>query len=304
MRKNSAMKIVSVLLAIILWFYVASGQRVEIRLKTKIQLENLGDSLAVASWNTDTAEILFYGKSRDFLLMKILGREPVYIINLSTLQVGKHSFTMNKDSVKLEYLKKITPITVLQPKTFEIEIDSISKKEVIISPVITGPPADGFTLSGDILVHPERIVIFGAKSILQKISSVETDEISIRRSKKSFSKNTEVNIDSRFVKSDLKKVSVTISVDEIDVRDFRSVPVIFINKQESIRLIPDSLSVDIQLSGPKKMLTEMLAGEVSPVIDISHITSRGNYLLEISIPKRKYIEIISVTPASVKVSAE
>ncbi|MDD3803628.1 MAG: CdaR family protein [bacterium] len=303
-KKNIPMKILSVALALILWFYAASSQKVEIRRRVEIRFENLKDSLAVGYLNSDYADILLAGKSRDFLLMNLLKRKVFVSINLSSVEAGEHSFDLSEEVTVIGLLKNIRAEDVLYPKRVEAVIDSLAKRDVIVSPVITGQPSDGYSISGDVLVNPERITITGAKILIDKIASVETDEINIRKAKKSVTKNSAVNLSSSLIKTNAQKVLVTIPVDELVTRDFRGVPVIFINKNESVKINPDSVSVDIQLSGPKRILFDMLAGEVSPVIDISHIRSRGFYNLRIYIPKRKYVEILSVSPAEVKIEAK
>jgi hypothetical protein len=52
------------------------------------------------------------------------------------------------------------------------------------------------------------------------------------------------------------------------------------------------------------MLEELLAGEISPIIDISNIYKKGIYTVQITIPKQKYIEVLSINPQSIKLKAK
>jgi len=303
-RKNLSLKIFSIVIAAVLWFYAASSQRVELRMKTEITFINAPDSIVIASVNSQSADILFSGKSRDFLIMKLLGKRPECRIDLSSCGKGKYTFPLLGDSVDTRSSGNIRVIAILYPEKVEVETDSLFEKDVIVTPVITGKPHEEYALSGDVEVAPQKVRIYGAKSILSKMTSVETKEINIENAKRSVLKNSSLNIPNAHIKSEIHSVSVKIPVDGVTSRDFPGVPVIFINKSPSFDVSPDSFSVDIQLSGPKKLLNEILAGEISPMIDLSVISSRGEYTLEITIPKKKYVETIAVSPSFVKVTAK
>jgi len=303
-KKNTALKAVSLSLALLLWFYAATEQKVEVRMNGECSFINIKDSLAIAKVNPQSFDILVKGKSRDFLIMKILNRKPSLTINLSSLDKGKHEYQILKDSIKLKSSGNVFVSAINSSKTIEFEIDSLREKDVLVSPVITGRPFEGYVISGEVKVVPQRVKITGAKKILESIKSIETKEISIKDKKSRVQKKSMLDIGDDLFSTQSTNVIVSIPIDIAKTKEFKSVPVIFVNKKKDIRIFPDSATVDIIISGPESIISEMLAGEVSPIIDISHITKKKEYYVDISIPKQKYIEVISITPRMIKIEAK
>ncbi len=303
-KRNIAMKIVSFSMALLIWFYATTEQKVEIRMKAVCEFQNLGESLSVYKTNSDTMDVLFKGKSRDFLIMNLLRRRPTFKINLSSLDKGVYKFTIDKESVRVEHSKNIYAVSVLFPKNIELEIDSVGKREIVVYPVITGRPSNGFTISGEVKVLPQKISVTGPKKMIDSLNMMKTEEISIDNCKKEIVKKTKLNFEGRPVLSEIKEVTVKIPIETVITKEFKDVPVIFVNKKSGISIEPDSVSVDIRISGPGKMLEELLAGEISPIIDISNIYKKGIYTVQITIPKQKYIEVLSINPQSIKLKAK
>jgi len=304
LKRNLTIKTVSLILSLMLWFYAATDQTVDIRLRTECNFKNIKDSLAISNINTTKVDILFKGKSRDFLIMNLLRRKPSISINLSTYEKGFHKYPILKESIKIKSFKNISVVNVLYPNDIEFEIDSLREKDILVSPMITGSPYKGYVISGEISVSPQRVKFYGAKKILDSLNSIETEEISIKNKKNKIEKKSKLNIDKFLIKSNINNVIVTIPIDIAKTKEFKSVPVIFLNKQKNIKIKPDSVTVDIEISGPESIISEMLAGEISPMIDISYITKKGLHSVEIIIPKQKYIDIISINPKSIKVEAK
>jgi len=185
LKRNLTIKTVSLILSLMLWFYAATDQTVDIRLRTECNFKNIKDSLAISNINTTKVDILFKGKSRDFLIMNLLRRKPSISINLFSYEKGLHKYPIFKENIKIKSFKNISVVNVLYPNDIEFEIDKtyryvcLSDRKKNYFGVLEDGEVDVKGLTGKKKHTPKIIknVFNETKKVLSEIETPEQMEI-------------------------------------------------------------------------------------------------------------------------------
>ncbi len=166
MKSNLSLKIISLLFAIIMWFYIIEVQSPEVERTIK----------DVPVMFTDVEEL----ESKDLMLVndkdyrvdiKVRGqRKYVVDINSENLSVSADVSKIERTGTYSIFTNVVVPygnieVVSQKPSAVTITVDEIveDEKEVIVK--TTGHAAKGYT-GGEIKVSPEKVKVRGAKSIV------------------------------------------------------------------------------------------------------------------------------------------
>ena len=164
--------------------------------------------------------------------------------------------------------------------------------------IITGTPADGYRLQF-ITVQPETVQVAAEQELLDSLTELVIEPVSVEGASQSFSAKSTVTLLSDFknVSSEQVYVNVTIAEETIDaVVD--NVRVIFVGKAEDLVASYDKLSV--QVTGTRSAVEALQAEGMSVTVDLTDLEA-GYYLLPPRINAEDYpdmemiSEVVSVT---------
>ncbi len=174
MKKDLSTKLISLLFAIFMWFYIIQVQSPEIERTiksvpvqfTKAELE--GKNLMLINDKEVTVNVKVRGQRR--YIMGINKSDITVMADVSAIETtGTHRVF---PSVVMPYGN--IEIVEQNPSAINVTVDEIisEKKEVRI--VTSGNPRNGYAV-GDIKATPEKVTIKGAKSIISGIAYVAAE---------------------------------------------------------------------------------------------------------------------------------
>jgi YbbR domain-containing protein len=205
---NPWLKLASLVLAVVLWFFVVSKGRSAIVMDVPIELKNIPAKLEVVD-GPKTVNISIEGQER--FLKKLREEDISVIIDLSEVRKGKTSFSLSVDNIVLPHLLTVTKIL---PQTIKLMVDKQVKKDVPVRPIIVGSPAVGFLVEG-IKVVPKMIQVEGPESIVAKVYTVKTESIDITGVTSSLHYSARVDISKENIRVDVSEVEVNIAVRKV-----------------------------------------------------------------------------------------
>ncbi len=272
MRIN--LKLVTILLALVLWIYVNIIVSPMIRrtVTTKVEYRNMPQLMRVLP-EMAMAEVVLTGTRRDFI---IAGRDLV--------QVSVDLYSLRPGSAMLP-LKVTTPpgLTMVSIKPAQIEVtgEPLIRREFDISAEVKGQTDEGF-LSEMPNLTPRRVTVEGSKEAIERIAVAQV-AITLNNSRNSVSESCPVLLlatsgeSIEGVKIVPEKVNVDITVKAgYPGRIIRVMPQ-FINKPpEGYRLEGFDVSPpDVSITGPGRILEQMNELLTMP-IDLAMMTSSGS----------------------------
>lgn len=170
--KNLGLRIVALILAILLWIWIAGKERSysERTMEVNVEYFNVAANIDIRSINPDKVRLKVRGISKE--LNKIEPEDVRVRVNMQGIREST-LLSLDTESV-LEYPENIEVIS-LYPKRIEITAAELITREIPIRVRYKGRMKPGIILRGRQWV-PEKVKIFGYKSQVMDINIVEAAE--------------------------------------------------------------------------------------------------------------------------------
>ncbi len=155
------------------WFSFARGWDTLTALEVPLGFINRDSGTEIVNTSANSVRLELSGSST---LMRSLRPEQVNVrIDLSKAGVGQNTFPMTKESIALPpgiSLKKVEPTAV------EVTLDTVLTKEVPVQVDWIGVLGEGLLL-GEVQLEPEIIEVVGGKKILESVSTIYSEPVSL-----------------------------------------------------------------------------------------------------------------------------
>jgi YbbR domain-containing protein len=196
--KNPTLKVISLILAIILWLFVRSTSEGEVGVVVPIEFLHCPADLIVTHVSADTITVRVTGPLSQ--VDRLSGNEVRARINLSDASPGTNTFDIPLDSFTIPKSLKITQIS---PSSVTVDLDHVMDKVVRVKAIVKGRPAPGYRVAA-IVVDPPSINLQGARSQLQGLHEVSTAEVNISGLRKSVKLDVPLRLADLRVKNGVK----------------------------------------------------------------------------------------------------
>jgi hypothetical protein len=307
LTENIVAKVVSLLLSVALWGYLASSKTGEISFRIPIITSNLPENMLVTDISNKSLIAVVQGRKE--YLKNVNVKNIKAVVNLSKPVVGKAL------DYPVEIIKNEIPVSIkviVKKKTVKILVERKIAKNVAIIPRIIGKVTEGRVI-GKYSVDPETIIIKGPRALVSEINHIYTKNISVDGMLEDIDRIVELekDPDTNVIYSETK-VRVTIPI--IDYGNLLSlnVPVKLLKQSNLYRynIVNRSVKVYIKVVGKKRVLPE----DISVTVDVSparlkkELKNIGEEPVTVKLPVsagfvdlKEGMEIIVIVPETVEV---
>ncbi len=297
---NAGLKGLSVLLASLLWFQIASQQTVQRTISVPVEFVNMPSQLEISN---------DYPRQVDAVIRSSRGtanideRQLAVLVDLKNSAAGTEVVPITESHIRnLPYGTEIASIT---PARIRLVLETTARKIVKVDPVLSGRPAPGYQVAGFEVV-PKEVVIRGPESRLSKLSAASTQPIDITGHDSSLTLSVYVDLDDPGLRvEDTNSVKVTLQIEEQrrPVKLLR-VPVRLDPLDTGIRLM--TKTVEVQGSVPLSFAGQLKEQDFAAVVEVGNLKpDRKPYELTPQIqPPEEWAELFrleSVIPSEVRV---
>ena len=207
--KNKTIKVISLILAIILWVFVKSKSGGEVGLVVPLEFYLVPPSFIVTNVTDEAINVRINGSFMQ--LERLSTREIRARIDLSRARPGTNSFDILPDNFNIS---KTLDITQISPSSVKVELDHVIEKMVHVKPAVKGKPARGYRVT-KMSVNPPYINLQGARGQLTGLKEVSTEEVDISDLKETVEVEVPMRIaDLRLKKAVKRTVKITIVIEE------------------------------------------------------------------------------------------
>ena len=296
--ENSGLKVISLILAVSLWYIVAGERSTEIVLSIPLEFQNVPEGLEVIEESAQQVDVRLRGSSE--LLRRLSPQEIQAAVDLTDALPGDNTVYLTPGQVDTPYGVRVMRVT---PASVNLAIEPVSQRRVRAVPRVVGKPASGFVLA-NIALEPPEIMVSGPTSRLANLEQVATEPISAEGLRETYSQSLRVLIDDPFVRlPDGNTVEVTLEVQEERIqRELSPVPVSESPSSAKVTLTPASLKIVI--AGPRSVVEKLRVEHLAARVIVDGLDP-GDYRLapqiEMRLPNGADIEIVSVVPEEVGV---
>jgi YbbR domain-containing protein len=165
-------KAVCLLLAIILWAFIASGRTDRLRYRMPLSVRNVPSTLAVSGMSDRSAVIVLEGRKEH---LKSINMKSIRVyVSLDDAVTGTKEYPVRMEKQQLPEEVSLS----LATDTVMVTVEKKEERWVRVLPVIEGAVRKGKIII-DRMVFPERVRIIGPKSVVDSIDTLETEEVSV-----------------------------------------------------------------------------------------------------------------------------
>jgi len=293
-QNKGRLQIFSVILALIAWFAVHSGQTIRQRTEFPIQYINLPVQLSFAKEPPSRIQVTLTGT-----LHRLRGldtKEIPYVVDLSSYEAGRFFIDIDSSNLRLPF--DVRPISVT-PRRIEVSFEEMMKKELPVRVVVDGVLKPGYVLTS-IETTPDPIQVQGPKSMVEGLKEVEL-RLNVEGRSESFS--TSLPIDwsgSRIHSVETVLVEAKISKTNVEQR-FEKVEVVAEGGEDKKVTINPSFA-SLVIRGPESALPD--ASEKLKIMVSVLGLEKGRYRLRGSLNLSPDVSIVSMNPESFIVEVE
>lgn len=206
LTENLTIKIISIALALFLWFFVTFKGQTETSLDIPLEFKNTPSDMEVFKQSSKKISISISARER--ILKEISQNDIRVVVDLSNVKLGENSIPITKSSIKLP---RGIEVLRIDPSTVKLLVDKKEQKTIPVRPVITGKPEKGFTISG-VEVNPPLIKIEGAQKELDRIRLIKTEPIDIEGISESITVQAKIDPEGKIFRIDKDIVYVKVKI--------------------------------------------------------------------------------------------
>jgi YbbR domain-containing protein len=204
--ENLGFKIVSVLLAIMLWFFVTSRGESEMSIDVPLEYKNIPAGLEIVNHSMKTVTLNIKGQER---FMKTIKPSDIRVpLDLSKAKKGEGVYYIDRNDLRLP---RSISIMNINPSSIRITTEETMTKTVRVLPLITGEPAIGYYKKA-VEVSPQSVVIEGVRSEILKTGSVKTEPLDISGYSETTTQNLKLDLWGRNIRSRTNDVDVKVVI--------------------------------------------------------------------------------------------
>ena len=296
--ENLTLKIVSFVLAVIVWFLVVGEQKSEVRLTVPIELRNLPTDLEVVE-SLSQVEVTLRGAS-SFVKRLTPGDIEVYV-DLNNVARGINSFVLTPDAIRVPVGASVARVS---PSQIEVFLDATTTRLIPIEPLTRGAPAAGYIVS-EVTAKPNVISVTGAQNAIKTIAKLETEALNVENAEKTITRRVNVKLPDKSLRIEKKEdesVEVTATIaPEMTSKFFENIPVRVEKTAKTLTVFPDTVTALIY--GPKLQVSALTSRDIPVFINVSSLPA-GASVVEptFSLPETMSVKV--AYPKTVTVTIE
>lgn len=169
--KNLAFKLVSLAIAILLWWSVGRDQPIEIPMTVPVEFQNAPPNLEINSEYPFQARLTLRGPQG--LLQRLNPSEVHAILDLQGAGPGERTFELSRKAVRVP--RNISVVQIV-PGQFHISFDLSTARTVAVQPRVIGTLLSGYGIT-TVTATPSTVTIVGPERRVQAIQTAMTDPV-------------------------------------------------------------------------------------------------------------------------------
>lgn len=204
--ENLTFKLISIALAIFLWFFVTFRGQTETSIEVPLEFKNIPPEMEVLKQSVKKVTVGISARER---ILKELSKNDVRVVmDLSNVKLGENTTPITKSSVKLP---RGIDILRIEPSQLKIYMDKKSTKIVPVKVQVSGNPAKGYKIVS-VISEPSNIKIEGAQKEIDKIKAIKTEPVNVEGINKDLKIELKIDPEGKIFRMDKDVVMVNLIV--------------------------------------------------------------------------------------------
>jgi len=285
---NLGFKVLALLLAVLFWFFIASGREGYREIEAPLELEGVPDGITVNSPQPEKVSFRVAGKGRD--LFGLRAADFKVVINLADKDAGVYPVGLTTADVIYAGDEDVKVEEILSERTVIVELERRVTKAVPVEVDFSGSPRAGFYL-GVPEVQPPKATLYGSVRVLDKVRAVSV-VVDAEGRDAPFAAQVPIKAPAGITLVGADEVLVSVPVGPGERLSFGGVRVTARGAERgAYELRPAEVSVTLEGEAGRLAALGPLSAEVYP-------RGPGKYPVRVNVPD--HVTLIAVTPGEVE----
>lgn len=168
---NAALKLASLIIAILMWYGVARDPASEVSLRVPVEFSRPPKGLDYTSDVAPVAQIRLRGPAR---VLRELPQESVHaVIDLQNAAPGERTYDLTTDQIQVPHDIEVVQVT---PTRLRIAFDKRESRQVAVKPRVVGTLPPGYQIES-VTADPPVLTITGPARHVNAVDSAITDAV-------------------------------------------------------------------------------------------------------------------------------
>ena len=269
LTKNWGTKLVSLVLAVGLWYYAVGEEKVEVSRTIPVEIKLEQEKLSIVG--KPTRLILVTLQAPRSMVANLASEDLKAVHRITKVdQPGEYNFRLEPREIKLP--SEQIRVVRIEPEVLQVKIDEMIVQKMEVEPVFLGEPAFGYRLQQDkIQLDPASVLVEGPKAELEKMSKIKTQPIDVVERLRSFRKTVRIAEEPGLKLLSESLVDAYVPIQEVlGDKALENIPVKILGTAGSFTKISvESATVNLTLQGSPKALAAVKAEDIVVYVEIS-----------------------------------
>jgi YbbR domain-containing protein len=299
--ENLWVKLAALILAILLWFHVATNKTYQDKITLPVTQVDISDKLVLTEPPPDSITVMVSATGKKLLRTDWKRSGLRLMVNRNT--PGRFRMEITPDKLTLAQTEKVDLVEVLSPREWDIECDKKLEKKVTVRSKVVIHPDEGFAVRGIDSILPSTVTISGPASLINALSSVETSQETLEGVRNDLKLSAPIKnpgIYGLTVSPD--SVEVNVKIVPIKSRLFSRLPIKLVNASHegSIRIFPTE--IELRIGGEPESIDTIASKRIFVMADM--LDAKPNDYIPIKIVLPNAFSLLYKSADSVKIIRE
>jgi YbbR domain-containing protein len=294
--RHLGLKVLSLLLAVSLWFMVAGQKEAERSLRVPLEFQNIPERLELTEEPPSFVDVRLRGPAGS--LGQVRAGDVVAVLDLASARPGRRLFHLTAEEVSVPVGLRVVHVL---PATLALTFEASATKAVPIVPVIEGEPAPGYEV-GRVAASPAMAQVGGPATALQRVTEATTEPVLIQGQRTRVSERVNVGVADDAVRVRAAQTAlVTVEIRPAPLeRTLDGVPVQIRHLGSGRRADVSPERVSVVVKGLASTIEPLEPRSIPVFVDLTSLDA-GSYNLPVRLEPTRRFGVTRVTPDRVRV---
>jgi YbbR domain-containing protein len=253
------LKLISLGLAVLLWYVIAGEKTSEMGLSVPVELQNFPQDLELTGEPVNAVEVRL--RASPGIIQRLGPGDISARIDVKGAIEGERIVHLTGDSIRVPFGVRVVKIS---PAIITLNFERTQQKSVPIRPRLLGRPAPGHEVA-EVEAKPSEVQVLGPKSRVNDVESAYTEPVSVDGARSDVVERVAIGIEDPLLRiQGTPRVEVTVRVREFhDTRVLEGLPIAVRGGEGT----PRPAQARVVLTGPASALAKVTAEGVRPYVD-------------------------------------
>jgi YbbR domain-containing protein len=269
--ENFGFKIAALVMALLLWFHVATEKVYEYTKSFPLTISNVPKGLILSEQVPKEVRVRIRGKGKGLLKLLLMEKEKLQI-DTKNFKVGESDYTPKPEEIPIPEGLELKVEEILSPKSIKINLDRLTEKKVSIRSQITILPKEGYLQVGEVSLAPNEVAISGPIKLVRGIESIDTEKKVLEDVAEPISDRIGLTLPKGYnLDLSFKQVNFSANVQKAMEKEIPGVSVETINVPSGrmAKVQPDSIKVVIL--GGENLMSHLTKDQIKVTIDCGRV---------------------------------